>query len=70
MPMPLSPERRILRSRLGNAAKHGLTKAEIDELRREYRTATLAQFIQENLAKAPALTEEQKARLRILLGGA
>lgn len=65
---PLSPERRVLRSRKAVAVRLGRTD-EANRLDAEIRTARLADYIRHTVDAAPPLTDEQRTRLANLLRG-
>ena len=62
----MSPERRHIRAKIAGTALRR-PNADLTELRREYKTATLAQYIEELVNSAPPLNNEQRARLAALL---
>ena len=71
MAAQLSADRTHQRARvaaLSRAVRAGERPAsDLDDARRDYRTATLADYIERTLAAAPPLTDEQRTRLAELL---
>ncbi len=71
--MPLSESRRKARAKLASAtarADRDPRAAEsLDELRREYRFLTAAEYVKELVDEAPPLSVEQRDRLALLLRG-
>jgi hypothetical protein len=68
MAVPISAQSRTARAHLAKAVqKHGNDAAEASEARRDFNAARLDDYIRETLAKAPPLTDEQRARLAELL---
>lgn len=68
MPVPISPKSRAARSRLaGSARATGPDSPQTADARRDYHAARLADYIRDTLAKAPPLTDEQRATLAELL---
>lgn len=63
---PLSPERRVLRSRKGVAVRLGRID-EANQLDTEIRAARLEDYIRRTVDAAPPLTTGQRARLAVLL---
>lgn len=55
------------RARLAVATRFGAPKKEIETLKREVKTARLAEVIEKTLADWPPLTPEQRTRLADLL---
>lgn len=68
MPSLVGTEVARTRSRLATAARLG-SPAERDAARRDHAAAKLAAHIAAIVAEAPPLTDEQKSRLTVLLGG-
>lgn len=70
MPVPASPARKTLRAHIARASgKFADPKVDVDELRREFKTETIADYIRALANSAPALTTEQRDRLALLLRG-
>jgi hypothetical protein len=69
------PTTRVLRGRLARATRTlNETGAPADAqalatLRRDYTAESLAEYVTRVVAKAPPLTDEQRARIAALLGG-
>ncbi|GGS89801.1 hypothetical protein GCM10010156_55270 [Planobispora rosea] len=71
MPVPASRERRALRAKIARASSKFASEKDGDltELRREFKTQTIADYIKALVDEAPALTMEQRDRLALLLRG-
>lgn len=71
MPVPASRERRALRAKIARASSKFASEKDGDltELRREFKTQTIADYITALVDEAPALTIEQRERLALLLRG-
>lgn len=68
MPVPISPQSRLARSRLAKSAQvNGPDSTETTDARRDFAAARLDDYIRDTLAKAPPLTDEQRTRLAELL---
>lgn len=66
-PVPMSPQRRQLRSKVANSVLQHRPEAEIAEAKRAYKAQTANEYIQKLVDEAPRLTEEQLAHLRAIL---
>ena len=64
---PTSAKKRSIQGRLAAATRDGKPKKELDALRRDFSAARLEMFITAEVAKAPALTPDQLARIVALL---
>jgi transposase len=68
--IPASKTRRSLSGKLAKAStRYGVSDATVEDLKREYKTETLADYIRALVDQAPALTVEQRERLALLLRG-
>lgn len=70
MVIPASKTRKSLSGKLAKAStRYGVNDATVDDLKRELKTETLADYIRALVDEAPALTTEQRERLALLLRG-
>lgn len=68
MSVQTSPQSRSARARLAQSVQtNGPDAVETTNARRDFAAARLDDYIRDTLAKAPPLTNEQRARLRELL---
>lgn len=68
MPVPISPQSRAARARLGQSTMRlGPNSAETIDARRDYAAERLSDYIRDTLAKAPPLSDHQRTRLAELL---
>lgn len=68
MTVRISPQSRSARARLAKSTQaNGPDSVETTNARRDFAAARLDDYIRDTLAKAPPLTNEQRARLRELL---
>ncbi|GAC1332368.1 MAG: hypothetical protein NVSMB13_21030 [Mycobacteriales bacterium] len=65
--MRLAPEARRLRSQIAKATQ--LDRPDVDDLRREFKTVEVENYIRQLVDNAPPLTDEQRDRLVVLLRG-
>lgn len=68
----LSPERRYWRSRIANLSKPEVhaSPGQLEEAQRQYKAASMEQYIRELVDSAPPLSAEQRARLAGILAPA
>ncbi|MEV4286446.1 hypothetical protein AB0K40_13170 [Nonomuraea bangladeshensis] len=68
--IPASKTRKSLSGKLAKAStRYGVSSATVEDLKRELKTETLADYIRALVDEAPALTAEQRERLALLLRG-
>lgn len=68
--IPASKTRRSLSGKLAKAStRYGVNDATVEDLKRELKAETLADYIRALVDQAPALTVEQRERLALLLRG-
>ncbi len=69
----MRPERRIARAKLASASARAerdpQAAAAVDELRREYRFLTAAEYVKQLVDDAPPLSSQQRDQLTLLLRG-
>lgn len=65
--MSVSPEAAKVRARLAATKRWNPDSPTIEDDQREYKTLTLAEHIARVVDSFPPLTEEQRARLAVLL---
>jgi hypothetical protein len=65
----LSPAARRLRTKIATSVQRGRME-EAEQARREFKAVKAEDYIRELVDSAPALTDDMKARLALLLKGA
>lgn len=68
--IPASDARKSLSGKLAKAStRYGVNSATVEDLKREFKTETLADYIRALADSAPVLNDEQRDRLAHLLKG-
>lgn len=67
MPETAYPKKTHLQAKMAAAIRDHKPQSEIDDLRRAFRAAKIAEFVADQVALAPRLTPEQADRITALL---